>query len=158
MLLDYRNIPCSHMANLKEPARTIRKEMTAAERMLWSFLRGKQILGIQFYRQKPIGPYIADFYAPAAKLVVEADGSQHLEPDHLSADEARDAFLAELGLLVLRFDNGTIFNCTDVVLKKVYEVCRERLEIPPGPPLPKGGMPRTAAERGVWRERKSRDE
>ena len=72
---------------LKEPARTLRKEMTAAERKLWSFLRGKQILGIQFYRQKPIGPYITDFYASAAKLVIEADGGQHLEPDHVSADE-----------------------------------------------------------------------
>ena len=113
--------------NLKEPARILRRKMTDAERKLWSFLRGKQILGIQFYRQKPIGPYITDFYAPAAKLVVEADGSQHLEPDHVSADEVRDAFLAEQGLLVLRFDNGTILNCTEVVLEKVYEVCRERL-------------------------------
>ena len=128
--------------NLKEPARTLRKEMTDAERKLWTVLRGKQILGIQFYRQKPIGPYISDFYAPAAKLVIEADGSQHLEPDHVSADEVRDAFLAELGLLVLRFDNGTILNYTEVVLEKVYQICGERLEIPPGPPLPKGGMPR----------------
>lgn len=125
--------------NLKEPSRTLRKEMTDAERKLWSFLRGKQILGIQFYRQKPIGPYIADFYAPAAKLVVEADGSQHLESDHVSADEIRDAFLAEQGLLVLRFDNSSILKHTDAVLEKVYQTCRERLEIPPGPPLPKGG-------------------
>jgi very-short-patch-repair endonuclease len=125
--------------NLKEPARTLRKEMTDAERKLWSFLRGKQILGIQFYRQKPIGPYIVDFYAPAAKLVVEADGSQHNEPEHVRADEVRDAFLAEQGLQVLRFDNYAILNQTDTVLEKVYQVCRERIEIPPDPPLPKGG-------------------
>ena len=126
---------------LKEPARTLRKEMTAAERTLWSLLRGKQILGIQFYRQKPIGPYITDFYAPAAKLVIEADGGQHLEPDHVSADEIRDAFLAEQGLLVLRFDNCSILEQTDAVLEKVYEVCRERLEIPPGPLGPLFGSP-----------------
>jgi len=113
--------------NLKEPARTLRKEMTDAERKLWSFLRGKQILGIQFYRQKPIGQYIVDFYAPAAKLVVEADGSQHHEPEHVTADEVRDAFLAEQGLLVLRFDNDAILKHTDAVVEKIYQVCRERL-------------------------------
>jgi very-short-patch-repair endonuclease len=125
--------------NLKEPARTLRKEMTDAERKLWSFLRGKQILGIQFYRQKPIGPYIADFYAPAAKLVIEADGSQHQEPEHIAADDVRDAFLAEQGLQVLRFDNRAILKQTDAVVEEVCRVCGERLEIPPGPPLPKGG-------------------
>lgn len=125
--------------NLKEPARALRKDMTDAERALWSFLRGKQILGIQFYRQKPIGPYIVDFYAPAARLVIEADGSQHLEPDHVMADEARDAFLSGMGLLVLRFDNRSILKQTDAVRDKVDQVCQERVKIPPGPPLPKGG-------------------
>ena len=113
--------------NLKEPARTLRKEMTDAERKLWSFLRGKQILGIQFYRQKPIGPYIVDFYASAAMLVIEADGSHHHEPEHFTADEARDAFLAGQGLLVLRFDNLSILKQPDAVLEKVYQICRERL-------------------------------
>jgi very-short-patch-repair endonuclease len=121
--------------NLKEPARTLRKEMTDAERKLWSFLRGKQILGIQFYRQKPIGPYIVDFYAPVVKLVIEADGSQHHEPEHATADEVRDAFLSEQGLKVLRFDNGAVLKQTDAVLEKVYQICGERLEIPPCPPL-----------------------
>jgi very-short-patch-repair endonuclease len=125
--------------NLKEPARTLRKEMTDAECKLWSFLRGKQILGIQFYRQKPIGPYIVDFYAPAAKIVVEADGSQHHDPEHVTMDEVRDAFLEEHGLLVLRFDNNSILKQTESVMEKVFQICRERVEIPPGPPLPKGG-------------------
>ena len=71
--------------------------MTNAERMLWSKLRRKQVLGIQFYRQKPIGNYIVDFYAPSAKLVVEVDGSQHLEPDHVEQDRRRDRYLAKLG-------------------------------------------------------------
>lgn len=65
--------------NLKEPSRTLRKEMTDAEQALWSRLRGKQILGVQFYRQKPIGPYIVDFYAPAAKLIIEVDGGSILK-------------------------------------------------------------------------------
>ena len=65
---------------LKIKARSLRTKPTDAELHLWQRLRRKQILGVQFYRQKPIANYIADFYAPAAKLVVEVDGAQHLEP------------------------------------------------------------------------------
>ncbi len=61
--------------NLKQLARKLRTDMTDAERLLWSRLRGKQVLGVQFYRQKPIGPYIVDFHAPASRLVIEVDGS-----------------------------------------------------------------------------------
>ena len=61
--------------NLKQASQKLRREMTDAERRLWSRLRAKQILGVQFYRQKPVGNYIVDFYAPAANLVVEVDGS-----------------------------------------------------------------------------------
>ena len=64
---------------LKTKARSLRTNPTDAELHLWYRLRRKQILGGQFYRQKPIGNYIADFYAPAAKLVVELDRAQHLE-------------------------------------------------------------------------------
>jgi very-short-patch-repair endonuclease len=64
---------------LKGRARSLRANLTDAEQRLWARLRRKQILGVQFYRQKPIGNYIADFYAPAAQLVVEVDGSQHLD-------------------------------------------------------------------------------
>ena len=65
--------------SLKQPARRLRREMTNAEQALWGKLRRKQIQGIQFYRQRPIGDYVVDFYAPQVKLVVEVDGSQHLE-------------------------------------------------------------------------------
>ena len=61
--------------HLKGKARELRKNMTDSERVLWSRLRGKQLLGVQFYRQKPIGEFIVDFYAPKTKLVVEVDGS-----------------------------------------------------------------------------------
>jgi len=112
--------------NLKEPARNLRKEMTDSEQVLWSRLRRKQILGIQFYRQKPIGPYIVDFYAPAAKLVIEADGSQHMEIEHREYDTVRDAFLKENGLLVLRFDNLQVLKETDSVVGEIFRVCAEK--------------------------------
>ena len=69
---------------LKHKARQLRKNMTDSERVLWSRLRGKQISDVQFYRQKPIGEYIVDFFAPRTKLVIEVDGSQHLEEEQLT--------------------------------------------------------------------------
>lgn len=91
--------------SLKQPARSLRLNMTDAERHLWHYLRRKQIRETQFYRQKPLLSYIVDFYCPAAKLVVELDGSQHFEVKQKQADNIRDSDLGALGLLVLRFDN-----------------------------------------------------
>jgi len=128
--------------NLKHKARNLRKNMTETERLLWSRLRRKQILGVQFYRQKPIGNYIVDFYAPKAKLVVEVDGSQHFEAKHVEEDKRRDEYLTEQGLCVLRFNNLQVFQELDSVLEVIYETVMRNLEsdkIPPNPPLPKGG-------------------
>jgi very-short-patch-repair endonuclease len=61
--------------NLKFLARNLRVNLTDSEQRLWSRLRRRQILGVQFYRQKPLGNYIADFYAPKVNLVIEIDGS-----------------------------------------------------------------------------------
>jgi very-short-patch-repair endonuclease len=61
--------------NLKRNSRILRSNMTDAEQCLWARLRRKQLGGMQFYRQKPLGPYIADFYCATAKLVIELDGS-----------------------------------------------------------------------------------
>lgn len=63
--------------NLKQASRHLRNNMTAAEMLLWSRLRNKQILGLQFYRQKPILNYIVDFYCPTANLLIMCDDSQH---------------------------------------------------------------------------------
>ena len=79
--------------------------MTDSERVLWTRLRGKQLLGLQFYRQKPIADYIVDFYSPKAKLVIEIDGSQHLEDKHTEKDRYRDERLHGLGLKVIRFNS-----------------------------------------------------
>jgi very-short-patch-repair endonuclease len=111
--------------------------MTDAEQVLWSRLRRKQILGIQFYRQKPIGPYIADFYAPIVKLVIEVDGSQHLEDEQVQYDAVRDTFLKTMELLVLRFNNMQILTETDEVMEEIFRVCNER-QIPLNPPFSKG--------------------
>jgi len=113
--------------DLKQTARNLRRNMTDSELKLWSKLRGKQILGVQFYRQKPLGDYIVDFYAPKAELVIEVDGSQHLRPENVEKDRQREEFLIGMGLKVLRFDSRTIFVETEGVLEKIYRTIKERL-------------------------------
>ena len=112
---------------LKEPARSLRTRMTDAEQALWHRVRRKQIQNVQFYRQKPLLSFIVDFYCPAAKLVVELDGSQHFETGHQAKDRARDAALAGLGLRVLRFDNRQVLLETDAVLAAIDEAVKGRM-------------------------------
>lgn len=115
--------------NLKQPSRDLRNNMTDAEQSLWQRLRRKQILGLQFYRQKPILNFIVDFYCSAAKLVIECDGGQHYTEDGLLADQIRDQALSELGLVVLRFSNKQILTETDAVVEQIYCMVRRRLEL-----------------------------
>ncbi len=117
--------------NLKAPARELRSTMTDAEQLLWSRVRRKQILGVQFYRQKPIGPFIVDFHAPAAGLVIEIDGSQHYEDEHRLRDAERDASLASLGLKVLRYDNLQVLKELDAVVEQICLVVQERVAANP---------------------------
>ena len=114
-------------AKLKESSRTLRSNMTDAEQMLWHHLRRKQIQGMQFYRQKPLLSFIVDFYCPAAKLVVELDGSQHYEAEHQAKDQDRDAALAGLNLQVLRFDSRQVLLETDAVLSVIDETVKGRM-------------------------------
>ena len=107
--------------NLKQPSRELRKNMTDAECLLWSRVRRKQIKGLQFYRQKPLGSYIVDFYCPAANLVVEVDGGQHYTEEGKAKDKRRDDDLAGLGLKVLRFSNSDVLKEIDAVLQVIWE-------------------------------------
>ena len=106
--------------NLKILARNLRKNMTDAERRLWSKIRRKQLKKFQFYRQKNIGDYIVDFYCPSAKLIVEIDGGQHYSKENNVKDEARDKFLSNLGFRVLRFSNSDVFKNIDGVITEIY--------------------------------------
>lgn len=128
-----------YRSNLKPLARQLRSNMTDAERALWQRLRNKQIEGIQFYRQKPIGEFIVDFHAPAVRLVIEVDGGQHFEAAAAARDVARDRALHELGLLVLRFDNRQVLAEMEGVLKLVHQAVCARVRNPPCPPFSKGG-------------------
>jgi len=102
-------------------SRNLRANQTDAEKLLWSRLRLKQINKTQFYRQKPIGNFIVDFYAPSAKLVIEIDGGQHFEETHLKRDKKRDAYLKQLNLNVLRFDNLQVLQSIDNIIEVIFE-------------------------------------
>lgn len=118
-----------YRSDLKEKARALRKNMTQSERRLWAELRGKQILGVQFYRQKPIGKYIVDFFAPKVNLVIEVDGSQHLNHDHAFRDKQRDNYLNKIGLKVLRFDNRQILKEIESVREVIYKTMKKALTV-----------------------------
>jgi very-short-patch-repair endonuclease len=113
---------------LKGRAHHLRSQMTDSERALWERLRRKQVQAVQFYRQKPIGNYIVDFYAPKAKIVVEVDGSQHMESKQAARDSRKNAFLASQGLRVLRFDDLQVLKEIEGVMEVIVRAISGSLE------------------------------
>ncbi len=107
--------------NLKQLSRQLRENMTDAERHLWVKIRVKQLKGYQFYRQKPIGDYVVDFFCPRAKLVIEVDGSHHLVGEKIEYDRIRDEYLCSLGLRVLRFTNTDVLTHIEGVIESIIE-------------------------------------
>lgn len=109
----------SYNSQLKPKTRDLRKNMTDAEIHLWQRIKGKQLQGLQFYRQKPIGIYIVDFYCPQVKLILEIDGGQHYEKENMEKDRIRDEYFQKLGLKVLRFNNIEVLKNIDGVVESV---------------------------------------
>jgi len=98
-------------------AKSLRQNMTDAEQLLWRHLRAHRMNGQKFRRQQPIGPYIVDFVHFGARMIVEADGGQHLASP---SDANRDAWLQQQGFAVLRFWNDDILQRTDSVLEAIW--------------------------------------
>jgi very-short-patch-repair endonuclease len=109
-------------------ARTLRKNFTETERLLWKHIRQKQLDGYKFRRQQPIGQYIVDFVNFERKIIIELDGGQHTE---IEKDKERDKFLRDQGFKVLRFWNHEVFENVEGVL----EVIKKNL-LPPSPSSP----------------------
>lgn len=118
---------------MTDNARKLRKQSTDAENLLWRHLRNRQILNAKFRRQHPFPPYIVDFVCLEQKLIIEIDGSQHM--DNQSYDEKRTRCLESLGFRVLRFWNNEVFNKTLAVLEVIYS---ELTNTPHPNPLPEG--------------------
>ena len=103
---------------MQHRAGELRQNQTEAEAILWSRLRAHRMAGIQFRRQHAIGNYIVDFCSPRRKLVIELDGSQHL--DQADYDVERTKYLEAKGYRVLRFWNHDVMNNIDALLNTIW--------------------------------------
>jgi len=97
----------------KANAKALRRRMTDAEQKLWQALRSRELAGMKFRRQVPVGPYVADFLSYQQRLVVEVDGGQHAES---TKDRVRDAWFGRNGFQVMRFWNHDVLGNLDGVL------------------------------------------
>jgi very-short-patch-repair endonuclease len=118
---------------MKSLARKLRQQATDAERMLWKHLRARRMAGHKFRRQVVIEPYIVDFVCLEARLIVEADGGQHLE--QVKDDLKRSVFLESLGYKVIRFWNHEILGDIHTVLERIHDCL---IDVPSPQPSPGG--------------------
>ena len=102
-------------------ARNLRRNESDAERKLWSKLRSRQFENLKFRRQQPLGKYIVDFVSLEKKIVIEVDGSQHMESVNIEHDAERTKYLEDEGYAVLRFWNNDVLTNIDGVAIKILE-------------------------------------
>ena len=95
-------------------SRELRKQQTLAEKHAWQVLRGRKCLGLKFKRQQVIGDYIADFYCPEKKLVIELDGGIHKH--RKDYDEMRDMTINSKSIKVIRINNKKVFQESDLLM------------------------------------------
>ncbi len=110
-------------------ARNLRKNQTDAEKKLWLVLRNRQLCGVKFRRQFPIGRYVLDFYCPYYKLGIEADGGQHYENKERQRDEFRASELSELGVQILRFNDKEILTNIEGVCEVIERTIKEKRKV-----------------------------
>jgi very-short-patch-repair endonuclease len=120
-------------------AKRLRKRQTEAEKRLWSHLKAKQLNGIKFRRQEPVGKYIVDFVSFDKKLVIELDGGQHAGDIR---DVARDAWLRSQGFRVLRLWNNDVFENAEGILEVI------RRNVMGHPPASLASSPLVGEDRG----------
>lgn len=101
---------------LVQLAKNLRRTQTDAEKLMWEALRGKQ-LGYKFRRQQPFGKYITDFICLERNLIIELDGSQHLDS---KSDITRDNYIKNEGYKILRYWNKDVLLNTEAVLQDIY--------------------------------------
>jgi very-short-patch-repair endonuclease len=110
---------------LKSRAKKLRKNMTLPEVLLWKAIKGKQIGGFDFDRQRPIDHFIVDFYCKDLQLAIEVDGGYHFEDEMLKKDAIRQERLEELGVTFLRFTNDEVKRNLAEVVEKIKEYVEE---------------------------------
>jgi very-short-patch-repair endonuclease len=111
-------------------ARLLRKKETWAEKLMWSWLRGRRFNGYKFRRQHPIGKYSLDFFCEEAELDIELDGGQHGFPDQIKHDAEREAFLKSRGIKTLRFWNSRLRRDAGSIRDAIFNELQERAPHP----------------------------
>lgn len=106
----------NYKPKLKELARRLRNNSTKSEIKLWQYLKGKQVMGYDFHRQKPIGNHIVDFFSNRLQLAIELDGYTHTFEEVVENDNLKEQRLKSLGITVLRFGDEEIMNNIENVL------------------------------------------
>jgi len=107
-------------------SRNLRKNQTDAEKKLWTILRNRQINGVKFRRQFPVGRYILDFYCPDYRLAIEADGGQHYENKVKDQDDLRTRELNNLGIEMIRFTDREILTNSDGVVEAIQNAIAKK--------------------------------
>jgi len=97
--------------------------MTKSETVLWKHIKG-DVMGWRFRRQHSIGNFIVDFYSPKLKLAIEVDGLTHYEKKVFEKDLVKDKFLANIGIVVKRYNSEQVFNDLENVLQDIYITCQ----------------------------------
>jgi very-short-patch-repair endonuclease len=97
----------------KDFAKSLRRQMSLPEVLLWKAIKGRKLNGLQFRKQHPVGPYVLDFYCEAARLAVEVDGGSHDFGDRPERDDRRDAWLLARGVRTLRLSASLILTDVD---------------------------------------------
>ena len=110
----------------------LRKNLTEEERKVWNVVRNRKILNLKFFRQYAVEKYILDFYCPAIRLCIEADGGHH---NKNTTDENRTAYLNTLDIKVIRFWNNEINSNIDGVYQKIHSVAEDLIKTHPNPLL-----------------------
>ncbi len=129
-------------ATTKQNARSLRRNMTDAEKLLWRHLRMKQFECYKFRRQHPLGNYIVDFVCLEALLVLEVDGGQHA--DHSDSDAIRTQWLETKGFRVMRFWNNEVLENIEGVKFAIWNYLTEIQ--PPSQLPPRCALPRCKGE------------
>lgn len=128
---NYMSLPFN--PNLKDRAKALRKAGNLAEVLFWKKVKNKQFKGYDFDRQKIVGNYIVDFYCSNCQVIIEIDGSSHIDKEEYDAE--RDAYLMGLGLTVIHIQAEDVLGDVDSVIEVLHS------HVAFGPPRPSGTSP-----------------
>ena len=123
----------------KEKRRRLRKKTSSSEKIVWTYLRRKQIMGERFLRQFSVDYYVLDFYCPRLRLAIEIDGDSHfINQDAIDYDKERQDYIENLDITFLRFTNAQVNQSNDDVINEITNKVKElQNRNPPRPSLSK---------------------